>query len=44
MPLGHGWLVEEINLRPAREHALAPLMVEAGFSTVPTGLQLRRHR
>jgi ATP-dependent Lhr-like helicase len=37
-----GLLVGEINGAPAREHALAPFLEEAGFVVSPLGFQMRR--
>ena len=36
-----GLLVHEINGLPAREHPLAPYLVEAGFSPSAMGFQIR---
>ena len=35
-------LVGEINGRPAREHLVAPMLVEAGFRDTAQGFQMRR--
>ena len=37
-----GMLVGEINGRPAREHLVAPMFVEAGFRDTAQGFQMRR--
>jgi ATP-dependent Lhr-like helicase len=36
-----GWLVEEINGKPAIEDASSPFLIEAGFASTGMGLQLR---
>jgi ATP-dependent Lhr-like helicase len=36
-----GWLIEEINGRPAAEDASAHYLIEAGFAASAMGLQLR---
>jgi ATP-dependent Lhr-like helicase len=36
-----GWLIEEINGKPATEHSAAEFLREAGFASTAMGLQLR---
>jgi ATP-dependent Lhr-like helicase len=36
-----GWLIEEINGRPAIDDSSSPFLIEAGFASTAMGLQLR---